>query len=56
MGGDFFVAWGRALARHGRGLRGRSVRAELAGLHAEAERTGLKSALPPLEVALGPAE
>jgi len=49
---DFFVARGRALAAYGRGNRDDTLIEELARLRDEAERAGLKAALPELESAL----
>ena len=49
---DFFIARGRALANHGRGNRGQATIDELQRLHEEAERNGLKLALPALKTAL----
>ena len=45
---DFIVARGRALATHGRGKGGAGLTAELVRLRDEAERVGLRSALPAL--------
>lgn len=49
---DFFIAYGRALATHGRGRRDRATRRELRRLREEAERLSLRIALPALERAL----
>ena len=46
---DFFIARGRALARYGRGERGDETMDELERLRDEAERVGIKIALPALE-------
>jgi tetratricopeptide (TPR) repeat protein len=49
---DFFVRYGRALATHGRGSRGRQMTCRLEDLVGEAERLGIRSALGPLRQAL----
>jgi len=49
---DFYIARGRALAAYGRGNRDGATIQELERLQDEAERTGLKAALPELESAL----
>lgn len=49
---DFFIARGRALAVFGRGQRDASTMREIQRLHDEAERVGLKTALPALSQAL----
>lgn len=49
---DFFIARGRALAAFGRGERDASTMRKLQRLHDEAERGGLKTALPALSQAL----
>ena len=49
---DFFIARGRALAAFGRGNRKDAAMQELRHLHTEAERIGLKIALPALDEAL----
>jgi hypothetical protein len=49
---DFFIAWGRALAAHGRGKRGTATMTEFQRLHDEARRIDLKLILPSLETAL----
>jgi class 3 adenylate cyclase len=49
---DFDVAWGRALARHGRGARDDATVQSLRQLRDEAERVGLRGVLPALERAL----
>jgi class 3 adenylate cyclase/tetratricopeptide (TPR) repeat protein len=49
---DFFIARGRALAAFGRGKRDDTTMQELTRLRDEAERIGLKTALPALEEAL----
>jgi hypothetical protein len=49
---DFYVARGRALAAHGRGRRDDVTLAELRRLRDEAERVGLRVALPALDQAL----
>lgn len=49
---DFLIAHGRALAAWGRGERGRAAARELERLHDEAERIGLRAALPVLQQAL----
>ncbi len=51
----FFITKGRALAKFGRGKRDDATMEELRHLLDEAERTGLRSALPALEEALGTA-
>ena len=50
---DFFIARGRALAAYGRGQRDETTMGEIRRLFDEAERIGLKIALPALEAALG---
>jgi class 3 adenylate cyclase/tetratricopeptide (TPR) repeat protein len=50
---EFFIAYGRALARHGRGWRDPATLRELRRLDREARRVGLRIALPALERALG---
>jgi class 3 adenylate cyclase/tetratricopeptide (TPR) repeat protein len=52
---DFFIARGRALATFGRGSRDDATMKELQHLRDEAERVGLKIALPALEEALSSA-
>ena len=52
---DFFITRGRALAAHGRGGRDDATMQELKRLRDEAERIGLKRALPALEEALATA-
>ena len=52
---DFFIARGRALAVFGRGERNPEILAELQRLRDEAERVGLKTALPALDEALAKA-
>ncbi|MCZ6533302.1 MAG: adenylate/guanylate cyclase domain-containing protein, partial [SAR324 cluster bacterium] len=49
---DFFIARGRALAAYGRGSQDDALLEELKGLREEADRVGLKLALPALEEAL----
>ena len=49
---DFFIARGRALVAHGRGGRDETTMQELKRLRDEAERVGLKPALPALDAAL----
>jgi hypothetical protein len=49
---DFFIARGRALAAFGRGNRKDAAMQELRRLSDEAERIGLKIALPALDEAL----
>ena len=49
---DFFIAWGRALADHGRGKRDEATMAELRRLGDEVERVRLRAAWPALERAL----
>ena len=49
---DFFIAYGRALAAHGRGSRDRATMAALHALRDEAERAGLGMAFPAIERAL----
>ena len=49
---DFFIAYGRALVAHGRGGRDDATMQELKRLRDEAERIGLKPALPALEEAI----
>ena len=51
----FFITKGRALAKFGRGKRDDATMEELRHLLDEAERTGLNTALPALEEALGTA-
>ena len=50
---DLFVARGRALAAYGRGKRDDATLAELQRLRDEADRAGLKAAVPALNAALG---
>ncbi len=52
---DFFIARGRALAAFGRGRRDAALMAELERLRSEADRVGLRIALPALEAALASA-
>ncbi len=52
---DFFIARGRTLAAFGRGNREDPTMQELQCLRDEAERVGLKLALPALEAALSSA-
>ena len=52
---SFFITKGRALAKFGRGKRDDATMEELERLLDEAERVGLKTALPALEAALGTA-
>ena len=49
---DYYIAWGRALAAFGRGLRDQATTDELKRLLGEATRVGLKIATPALEEAL----
>jgi tetratricopeptide (TPR) repeat protein len=49
---DFYIAWGRALAAHGRGNRDQASMAELQRLYDQAKAIGLKLTLPALETAL----
>ena len=49
---EFYIAWGRALAAHGRGNRDQASMAELQGLHDQAREIGLALSLPALETAL----
>ena len=49
---EFFIARGRALAAHGRGIRDQASMDELQRLHGEAESIGFKFVLPALETAL----
>ena len=49
---DFYIAWGRALAAHGRGNRDQTTMAELQRLYEQAKEIGLKLTLPALETAL----
>ena len=49
---DFFIAQGRTLAAHGQGKRDPATMHDLKSLRDEAERVGMKSALPALEEAL----
>jgi hypothetical protein len=49
---DFFIARGRTLAAYGRGNRDDSTIEELRRLRSEAERVGLRMALPALVAAL----
>ena len=49
---DFFIARGRALAAFGRGRRDAALAAELERLRHDADRVGLRIALPALETAL----
>ena len=51
----FFIARGRALAAYGRGQRGRATIGGLRRLRDEADRAGLKAALPALDQALAAA-
>ena len=51
----FFIIKGRALAKFGRGKRDDATMEEFQHLLDEAGRTGLKTALPALEEALGTA-
>ena len=46
---DLFIAWGRALAAHGRGARGEETLASLTRLKAEAETAGLLAAVPAID-------
>ena len=48
---DFFIARGRTLASYGRGLRGTALETELERLRNDANRVGLRIALPALEAA-----
>ena len=48
---DFFIARGRTLAAFGRGLRDDATMQEIKSLRDEAERVGLKLALPALDKA-----
>lgn len=50
---DYYIAWGRALAAHGRGDSGDANRAELKRLKKLAADVSLATALPHLEAALG---
>ena len=50
----YFAAWGRALARIGRGARDEETIRRLRDLLAEARHTGLQVAVPILEKALAP--
>ena len=52
---DFFIARGRTLAAYGQGRRDAEVAQELRRLREEAERVGLKTALPALDAALSEA-
>jgi len=52
---DFFIARGRALAAFGRGRRDAALAAELERLRSDADRVGLRIALPALEAALASA-
>lgn len=52
---DFFIKRGRALASVGQGNRDDCTLQELRRLHDEAQRVGLKFALPAIEAALSPA-
>ncbi|MCZ6575191.1 MAG: tetratricopeptide repeat protein [Gammaproteobacteria bacterium] len=52
---NFLIARGRALAAYGRGVRDEVTMQELQCLRDEAERVGLKAALPPLEKVLSTA-
>jgi hypothetical protein len=49
---DFFIARARALAAHGRGRRGEANMGDLLRLRTEAERVGLRIALPALDAAI----
>lgn len=49
---DFYIARGRALAAYGSGDRGTSTMQEIERLRGDAERLGLRTALPALEDAL----
>jgi class 3 adenylate cyclase/tetratricopeptide (TPR) repeat protein len=49
---DFYIAWGRALAAHGRGKRDQETMDELQRLYDQAKEIGLKLTLPALEAAL----
>jgi hypothetical protein len=49
---DFYIAWGRALAAHGRGNRDQASMAELQRLYEQAKGIGLVLTLPALETAL----
>jgi class 3 adenylate cyclase/tetratricopeptide (TPR) repeat protein len=49
---EFLVAWGRALAAHGRGARDETTMSRLAGLRDQAAQIGFRFALPPLQAAL----
>jgi len=49
---DFYIAWGRALAAHGRGERDPKTMAELKRLYDQAREIGLKLTLPALKTAL----
>ena len=48
---DFFIARGRALAAFGRGRRDAALTAEILRLRDDADRFGLKIALPAIETA-----
>jgi class 3 adenylate cyclase/tetratricopeptide (TPR) repeat protein len=52
---DFFIARGRTLSAYGQGRRDAEVLQELRRLREEAERVGLKTALPALDAALSEA-
>jgi class 3 adenylate cyclase/tetratricopeptide (TPR) repeat protein len=52
---NFYIARGRALARHGRGARDEATKQSIRRLCDEAKQVGLMSALPALEQALGEA-
>jgi class 3 adenylate cyclase/tetratricopeptide (TPR) repeat protein len=52
---DFFIARGRALAAFGRGRRDAALSAELERLRSDADRVGLRIALPALQAALASA-
>jgi tetratricopeptide (TPR) repeat protein len=49
---EFYIAWGRALAAHGRGERDQATLGELQRLYDQAKKIGLKLTLPALETAL----
>ncbi|MGH6917133.1 MAG: adenylate/guanylate cyclase domain-containing protein, partial [Geminicoccaceae bacterium] len=50
---DFFIAWGHALAAFGAGQRDEALVEELQRLRAEAARMGFRTALAPIDDALG---
>ena len=52
---DFFIARGRALAKHGLGQRDAAHMTELRRLRDEADRVGFRNALPALDEALAAA-